>query len=185
MGIFNQIFGKNTGKEQEEPQWDKLSPEERFVLRFTSNGGRFLYAPSKDDVIVFLNAILNEENARSYQIRHEDLIPQFGAHVPMQLTPGIQPALPFLSPVEFLIEESGGISLNSNQIGQIAPENLPDITVFIATPGQLVKNIGEAMEKINRRYPKNHYPSNIRSLNHFNQAEKRFYLILNGDFKNV
>ncbi len=178
MGLFNQLFGKNTGKEPEERAWETMSPEEKFVLRFTSNGGRFLLAETHEDASVFLNAVLQEENFEKYQTKSENLLKRYHHTVDMVLTNDIQPSLPLLSEVEFLIEENGGISLNSNQIGQIALERLPEVSVFVASPAQLVQTIEDAMVKINAKYPNKQYPSNIRSITHFNQDSKRFYLIL-------
>jgi L-lactate utilization protein LutB len=182
MGWLDKFF-KGNRKENDDSLRDLsgMHPLERFVFHFSREGGKFLMAKSLDDAVKFLNFILKEENKKNYWSPDGDIIREFADRVPVNEARKPVEGEIFLSYVEYLIENIGGILFTSYNTGDLRLNDLPHTMVFVGTVKQLLPDVETAMEKVNLEY-REAYP-NVFTIHTYseepgNDFNKNVYLIL-------
>ena len=170
--------------------------EEGFTLKFTEQGGKFIYCENKEESVIVFKNILAENHWIDCEMLclHSKLQEQY-------LRPSITPtktnlnARFFLTDCEFLVAHDGSIIMCAKQIANHKLIDLPENFVIIAGTKQLTDTLSEGLKGIKHKYKKN-IPINITSIKHFkkNTADsdnsfltyglptKHVYLILIEDF---
>lgn len=192
MSLFKKLFGGGAASPDEESETElkhfvahpSISDDEIFTINFKKNGGKFLYC----------------ENLQEVKSRFEDILEEndwFESNVAC-FEPSLYPILienklnyqtakdaKFLfANCENLLAEDGAILFSSNQIKLYKPHQLPANIVILATTSQIIKNKGEGLTQINKRYEKN-FPSNITTFNYFKEAKDENFLHYGSVAKNT
>ncbi len=178
MGVFEKIFGggKKVSRDKVETQslqtpFLKLPLDERFTIRYTENGGKFIFCESFSEVLDAIRNILVEnqwQNSLLYCLnnrleeRFDDLL---------FFTNQTGESEIFFTTCEFLIAQNGSILFCSHQIKGERLSDLPDNFIVFATSSQLVESLDEGLKEIKKRYEKN-IPDNITTVNNFQKSEE-------------
>lgn len=178
MGVFNKIFGggKKGSRHKEETQsiqtpFLKLPLDERFTIRYTENGGKFIFCESFDEVLDGLRSILAENEWQNQMLyclnprieeRFEDLL---------FFTDDRNDSNVFFTTCELLIAQNGSILFCSHQIKGKRLSDLPDNFIVFATSSQLVDSLNDGLARIQQRYEKN-IPDNITTVNNFQKPDE-------------
>lgn len=85
---------------------------------------------------------------------------------------------------EFLIANTGGILISSNQIKNLNLAQLPEYIIVEAKINQFANDVSEGMSKIKAFYSKN-LPSNITTLNAKNNDKESDFLSHGNSSKNI
>ncbi len=183
MGLLDKLFPKkNADAPESEEHFISGGPLEIFVRNFTHNGGKFLMAQNEEQVRILLKAILLEEDKESYFFTDDTVKNSLLESLPS--TGKLSPDSVYVSFVEYLIKDQGGIMLSSIQTNNLSVRELPKTAVFVASPSQLVEDVGEGMSRVNKLYKvRKTDPPRVHTLHHFNEDEedtfrKNVYLIL-------
>jgi len=173
MGVFSKIFGggKRVPKDIEETgkiqtPFLKLPLDERFTIRFTENGGKFIYCDSFSEVLDALRNILleNQWHNQLLYCLNERLEERFDDL--LFLTQDRNESDIFFTTCEFLIAQNGSILFCAHQIKGKRLSDLPENFVVFATTSQLVNSLDEGLTEIKKRYLKD-IPDNITAVNNF------------------
>ncbi|RAV28380.1 LUD domain-containing protein [Sinomicrobium soli] len=163
----------------------ELPVDEKFTINFKKNGGKFIYCDSIDEIYDSFNSILLENNWKGEHIfcvnsklrqRFETLGGRFSAK--------LQDSVAFISTCENLVADNGAILVSSNQIGELKLHDLPDNLIIFATTSQLVNTIGEGLRGIKNKN-KDHIPTNITTIKHFNTQGEKNFLTYGSNSKNL
>lgn len=165
--------------------------EDKFLINFKENGGKFLYSTDFDEALSNFNEILRENNWNDAYCRSNNLKSLF-KDLNVKFSTDEKSSFGILS-CEFLVADTGAILVSSNQIGEKKLSELPHNLVIYASVGQLVNSVGDGLQKINMRRQK--IPSNITTIKNFSTNQKQsshfmnygscsknIYLILLEDF---
>jgi hypothetical protein len=196
MSIFNKLFGSKTNKQKDSQEQERgkhmpkieLPIDEKFMIEFKENGGKFLYCSDEKEVLSHFDSILaeNDWNGSECYIKNEDLINQF-TPFNLNLTRKIDKAVFFVTTVEALVAEVGALMISSNQIAEIKLNEYPENLIIVAKTSQIVKNIGDGLTDIkNKNKPR--IPSNITTIQHFKineTGEEKDFLTYGSFTKNV
>lgn len=191
MSLFKKIFGSPQPKEEEveniyNSQNDavKAPIDERFMLNFKKNGGKFIYCENLDEVKEQFENILEENDwfeseAMCFEPKLFNLLDE--NH--LQYTSITNPSFLFSS-CENLIAEEGSVFLSSNQLKQNKPNQLPTNIVVLATTSQIVESTSDGLRLIKKKYEKN-YPTNITTIKYFDKAKEEDFLQYGSTPKNL
>ena len=194
MGVFRKIFGSNIdaskSKTDEKNQSKFLdvdnSPiDEAFTINFNKNGGKFLYCENNDEVHVFLNNIIDENNwdKKKALILNKNLKEEFKnfklENVPKKGTPDF-----LFTTCESLIANDGSLLISSNQIAEKKLIELPENFIVFATTSQFVNTISEGLQLIKAKN-KSTIPSNITTIKHFKANVTNDFLSYGSSTKNL
>lgn len=203
MRFIEKLLGrriKSKGKKSYhlEDQRGKFMPppetpvDDKFILNFKENGGKFLYCSNEDDLASTFREILKEnkwhDEACCFDTKLKDKFSQFNLNFSRNLE------APFcLLSCEFLIANIGALLMSSNQIGEKSLKELPDNFVVFAGTTQIVDKLDEGLRRINLR--KEDIPTNITTIKSFQKlpddeghflsygrTSKNLYLLLLEDF---
>ena len=191
MSLFKKIFGSPQHKEEEveniyNSQNDavKAPIDERFMLNFKKNGGKFIYCENLDEVKEQFENILEENDwfeseAMCFEPKLFNLLDENR----LQYTAITNPSFLFSS-CENLIAEEGSVFLSSNQLKQNKPNQLPTNIVVLATTSQIVESTSDGLRLIKKKYEKN-YPTNITTIKYFDKAKEEDFLQYGSTPKNL
>ncbi|MDT0646114.1 LUD domain-containing protein [Zunongwangia sp. F260] len=195
MSLFSRFLNpkSKSDKKQEGPEKAdrgkympevKLPTDERFMLNFRNNGGKFLYCESNDEVLeAFDNILLEndwyEKECFCFDQGLQDKFNNFN----LDFNRSSQAAF-LLSTCEYLIANDGSILISSNQIKESKLHDLPANFVILASTSQLIDTIGEGLRGIKFRN-KQHIPSNITTIKNFETQKEGDFMSYGSSAKNL
>lgn len=153
----------------------KLPTDERFMINFKNNGGKFLYCIDDSEIQEAFDNILLENDWYEKQCCcfDEKLKSKFnGFNLDFNYSAN---ADFFLSTCEFLVANDGSILISSNQIKERKLHDLPANFIILSSTSQLIDTIGEGLRGIKFKN-KQQIPSNITTIKNFGTQKKE------GDF---
>ena len=198
MKFWNNLFGKKKIPEKGDNLQSPFMPKKKdpievnFASNFTNKGGKFLYADSETTCKSFFKKILLENkwylkdivcfDNDIYNFYELDSIEQ-------KATTEIKEKKIAFIKCEFLIANTGGILISSNQIKNLNLVQLPENIIISANTSQFANDVSEGMSMLKSFYS-NKLPTNITTLNPKNldkesdflsqgQGAKNIYLIIN------
>tara|TARA_B100001758_G_scaffold150745_1_gene129889 strand:- start:155 stop:772 length:618 start_codon:yes stop_codon:yes gene_type:complete len=184
----NQNENKNANDEYKYlPKKDELV-EERFTKNFSDNGGKFLYASSKEECNDFYKKILEENywNEKSILCFDEKIINDFLNDVDIDINKTNLNSNLFITSCEFLVAKDGSILVSAHQIKSYKVKDIPRNIIVLAKTSQLSETVSKGLEGIRIKYS-NNLPSNITSIKNFNceENEKLNFLTYGTSSKNL
>ncbi len=197
--IFNNVvenFTDDNHKHEEDivasENTQLLSIDEKFIINFKKNGGKFIYCENKEELNEQFENVLEENDwFETEAICFEPQLAPFLEENNIQFK-DVENPLFFITSCENLLADDGSILFTSNQIKQKKSAELPENIIIIATASQIIKNIDEGLEVIRKKYVTN-YPTNITTFKYFEKSKeedflnygkcpKNLYLLLLEDF---
>lgn len=162
----------------------KLPTDERFMLNFKNNGGKFLYCENDNEVLEAFDNILLENDwyETSCCCFDENLKSKFDKFN-LDFTKSGSSSF-FLSTCEYLIANDGSILISSNQIKEKKFNELPDNFIILASTSQLVDTIGEGLRGI-KSNNKQRIPSNITTIKSFETQKEGDFMSYGSSTKNL
>lgn len=165
--LFGKRFKEDKSKEEERSKYapeQELPVDERFMVNFKNNGGKFLYCLDEREVKNNFYYILKENNWDKQVCCFDQELKSLFAGFDLEFTNDLQADFCLL-PCEFLIANTGSLMLTSNQIGEKKLSQLPQDFVVLARTSQLLDTPSDALRIINTR--KQNLPSNITTIKNF------------------
>ncbi len=162
----------------------KLPTDERFMMNFKNNGGKFLYCENENEIKEAFDNILLENDWYEKQccVFDQKLADRFsGFNLEFNRSGG---AAFFLSTSEFLVANDGSILISSNQIKEQKLHELPSSFVIISSTSQLVDTIGEGLRGIKSKN-KQSIPSNITTIKNFGNQKEGDFMSYGSSTKNL
>ncbi|WP_029209529.1 LUD domain-containing protein [Aquimarina agarilytica] len=193
MSLFKRLFSSRNKPQKEEDDsfsTSKYMPEnelpvdEQFMLNFREKGGKFLYCENEKEAFETFDHILLENEWHNSEICcfEEDLQKQF-SDFNLNFSKKVNTNVYFAS-CEYLIGNSGGILVSSNQLKEKKLGELPDNFIIIAYTSQLINTISEGLKGIKNR--KNNYiPTNITTIQLFEAQKENNFLTYGSSAKNL
>lgn len=162
----------------------KLPTDERFMLNFKNNGGKFLYCENEEEVNDAFDNILLENDwyEQPTCCFDENLKARFDKFN-LEFNKSGESAF-FLSTCEYLIANDGSILISSNQIHEKRFNELPQNFIILASTSQLVDNIGEGLRGI-KFNNKERIPSNITTIKSFETKKEGDFMSYGSSTKNL
>ncbi|HET7360625.1 MAG TPA: LUD domain-containing protein [Salinimicrobium sp.] len=194
MSLFRKFLNPKSKSDQgEEPEKAdrskympdvKLPTDERFMLNFKNNGGKFLYCESAEEVQeTFDNIMLEndwyEKKCCCFDPNLKDTFNNFN----LEFTKSGEAAF-FLSTCEYLIANDGSILISSNQIKEKKLMELPYDFIILASTSQLVDAIGEGLRGIKFKN-RERLPSNITTIKNFENNKEGDFMSYGSSTKNL
>ena len=194
MNFFSKFFKNPSTKEDPKDNHSKFLPkkkaviEERFVLKFIENGGKFLYCEDLFEVQENFNLILKENEwfKDDILIINPDLKQKYNLN--NIFSHSLNEAKCFVTDCENLIANDGSILISSNQIHEKKLNEFPQSLIILADTTKLKNTISEGLSEI-KSNSKN-IPTNITTIKNFGirgkekdflrygTSSKNLYLIL-------
>ncbi len=194
MNFLSKFFNKSSSKEESKNPESKFLPkkkaviEERFILKFIENGGKFLYCENLSEVQENFDLILAENewiNQDILMIKSE-LKKEFNLN--NNFSSSLEETKCFVTDCENLIASDGSILISSNQINEKKLNEFPDNLIILSDTMKLKNNISEGLSEIKSK--NKNIPTNITTIKNFNvikgdkdflsygTSSKNLYLIL-------
>tara|TARA_B110000967_G_scaffold92971_1_gene95575 strand:- start:786 stop:1394 length:609 start_codon:yes stop_codon:yes gene_type:complete len=194
MSVFRKIFSSNTKTSEKKTDKKNQSSfleakqppvDEVFTINFNKNGGKFLYCENIDEVHIFIDKIIEENNwsKKKALIINKDFKEKFKNLKPDLLEKTDTPDFLF-TPCESLIANDGSILISSNQIAEKRLVELPENFIVFATTSQFVSTISEGLQGIKAK-SKTKIPSNITTIKHFKANDTNNFLSYGSSTKNL
>ena len=162
--------------------------EERFTKNFSENGGKFLYASTRDECNDFFQKILDENNWNKKTILcfKENLINDFFNDINFETNKTNLNSNLLITGCEFLVAKDGSILVSAHQIKSYKIKDVPINIIVLAKTSQLSETVSKGLEGIRIKYS-NNLPSNITSIKNFNceENEKLNFLTYGTSSKNL
>lgn len=193
MSLFKRFLNPKSDKEQDVPEKAergkympevKLPTDERFMLNFRNNGGKFLYCENQKEVLeAFDNILLEndwyEKECCCFDPNLKEKFKNFNLEFNKS---GNAPF--FLSTCEYLVANDGSILISSNQIKERKLHELPSNFVILSSTSQLIDSIGEGLRGIKFRN-KQRIPSNITTIKNFETQKEGDFMSYGSSTKNL
>ena len=190
LNFFSKFFKKPKSKENLRDFESKFLPkkkaviEERFILKFIENGGKFLYCENLDEVKESFNMIL-EENEWSYEdilIIDSELKKKFNLTLPSSSS--LSETKCFATNCENLIASDGSILISSNQLHTKKLNEFPRNIIILTDTRKLKNTISEGLSEIKSKNKK--IPNNISTIKNFDsRKEDKDFLSYGTSSKNL
>lgn len=173
MNLFEKLFGRTKlkrGESSEDEERGKFMPapempvDDKFLINFKENGGKFLYCTDQRDVETTFEAILDENDWADEVYCMDNNLKNLFNKFDLNFTNNGDTDFGLLT-CEYLIADTGAILLSSNQVGEKKPNELPKNLVVFAGTSQLIENLSDGLRLINTR--RNNLPTNIRAIKNF------------------
>ena len=162
--------------------------EERFTKNFSENGGKFLYASTREECNDFFQKILDENNWNKKTILcfKENLINDFFNDINFETNKTNLNSNLLITGCEFLVAKDGSILVSAHQIKSYKIKDIPINIIVLAKTSQLSETVSKGLEGIRIKYS-NNLPSNITSIKNFNceENEKLNFLTYGTSSKNL
>jgi L-lactate utilization protein LutC len=194
---FFKSFFRNKKNEDETKEKDldyKYLPkkdeyiEERFFKNFSENGGKFLYASTREECNDFFQKILDENNWNKKTILcfKKNLINDFFDDIDIETNKTNLNSNLLITGCEFLVAKDGSILVSAHQIKSYKIKDIPVNIIVLAKTSQLSETVSKGLEGIRIKYS-NNLPSNITSIKNFNceENEKLNFLTYGTSSKNL
>ena len=162
--------------------------EERFTKNFSENGGKFLYASTREECNDFFQKILDENNWNKKTILcfKKNLINDFFDDISFETNKTNLNSNLLITGCEFLVAKDGSILVSAHQIKSYKIKDIPINIIVLAKTSQLSETVSKGLEGIRIKYS-NNLPSNITSIKNFNceENEKLNFLTYGTSSKNL
>ena len=177
MNFFNNFFKKNTPKnEKGEKKQSKFLPkkkaviEERFILKFIDNGGKFIYCETIEELQENFNLILdeNEWTSEDVLIINSDLKKRY--NLSNLFSSSLEETKCFVTDCENLIASDGSVLISSNQIHEKKLSEFPESLIIISDTRKLKNSISEGLSEIKSNSES--IPTNITTIKNFNKTKE-------------
>ncbi len=162
----------------------KLPTDERFMLNFKNNGGKFLYCVDNSEIQEAFDNILMENDWYEKECCCFDpsLKEKFkGFNLDFNKSASAEF---FLSTCEFLVANDGSILISSNQIKERKLHDLPANFIILSSTSQLIDTIGEGLRGIKFKN-KQQIPSNITTIKNFETQKEGDFMSYGSSTKNL
>tara|TARA_Y200000002_G_scaffold249617_1_gene206715 strand:+ start:1241 stop:1843 length:603 start_codon:yes stop_codon:yes gene_type:complete len=194
LNFFSKFFKKSSSEKEPKSTESKFLPkkkaviEERFILKFIENGGKFLYCENLSEVQENFDLILAENewiNQDLLMIKPE-LKKEFNLN--NNFSSSLEETKCFVTDCENLIASDGSILISSNQINEKKLNEFPDNLIILSDTMKLKNTISEGLSEIKSK--SKNIPTNITTIKNFNvikgdkdflsygTSSKNLYLIL-------
>jgi L-lactate utilization protein LutB len=194
LNFFSKFFKKSSSEKETESPESKFLPkkkaviEERFILKFIENGGKFLYCENLSEVQENFDLIIAENewiNQDLLMIKSE-LKKEFSLN--NNFSSSLEETKCFVTDCENLIASDGSILISSNQINEKKLNEFPDNLIILSDTMKLKNTISEGLSEIKSK--SKNIPTNITTIKNFNvikgdkdflsygTSSKNLYLIL-------
>jgi len=194
LNFFSKFFKKSSSEKEPKSPESKFLPkkkaviEERFILKFIENGGKFLYCENLNEVQENFDLILAENewiNQDLLMIKSE-LKKEFNLN--NNFSSSLEETKCFVTDCENLIASDGSILISSNQINEKKLDEFPDNLIILSDTMKLKNTISEGLSEIKSK--SKNIPTNITTIKNFNvikgdkdflsygTSSKNLYLIL-------
>jgi len=194
LNFFSKFFKKSSSEKEPKSPESKFLPkkkaviEERFILKFIENGGKFLYCENLSEVQENFDLILTENewiNQDILMIKSE-LKKEFNLN--NNFSSSLEETKCFVTDCENLIASDGSILISSNQINEKKLKEFPDNLIILSDTMKLKNTISEGLSEIKSK--SKNIPTNITTIKNFNvikgdkdflrygTSSKNLYLIL-------
>ncbi|TRO65558.1 LUD domain-containing protein [Christiangramia sabulilitoris] len=195
MNLFKRFLNPKSKADQEQEAPEKadrgkympevkLPTDERFMLNFKNNGGKFLYCVDDSEIREAFDNILMENDWYEKQCCcfDEKLISKFkGFNLAFNKSADAEF---YLSTCEFLVANDGSILISSNQIKERKLHELPANFIILASTSQLIDTIGEGLRGIKFKN-KQQIPSNITTIKNFETQKEGDFMTYGSSTKNL
>ena len=162
----------------------KLPTDERFMLNFKNNGGKFLYCESNEELIeAFENIMLENDWYEKQACCFDKNLRERFSDQNLEFTNSGEAAF-FLGTCEYLIANDGSILISSNQIKEKKLRELPYDFVILASTSKLVDAIGEGLRGIKFKN-RDRIPSNITTIKNFETNKEGDFMSYGSSTKNL
>lgn len=141
--------------------------EEAFTLKFTQQGGKFLYCENTEEAVRAFDNVIQEKKWTSSEMLCFDngLLEKFERDDITPTKTNLNARF-FLTSCEFLVAHDGSIIMCDKQIANHKLSDLPECFVIFAGTKQLTDTLSEGLKGIKHKYKKK-IPINITSIKHF------------------
>jgi hypothetical protein len=193
LKFFNNLFKgnprTNKSKEDQEREQSKFMPkvkvaiEERFIINFIDNGGKFLYSENYNELNENLSLILKENNwiKEDLLIINDKIKSNY--KLPNSIKVNQENSKCFVTDCENLIANDGSVLISSNQIEEKNLSDFPNNLIILSDTKKFKNNIGEGLAEIKLKSKK--IPSNITTIKNFHVSQEKDFLSYGTNAKNL
>tara|TARA_A100001015_G_scaffold241709_1_gene275989 strand:+ start:349 stop:954 length:606 start_codon:yes stop_codon:yes gene_type:complete len=195
LNFFSKFFKKSSSEKESNRPESKFLPkkkaviEERFILKFIENGGKFLYCENLIEVQENFDLILaeNEWINQDLLMIKSKLKKEFNLNN-NNFSSSLEETKCFVTDCENLIASDGSILISSNQINEKKLNEFPDNLIILSDTMKLKNTISEGLSEIKSK--SKYIPTNITTIKNFSvikgdkdflrygTSSKNLYLIL-------
>ena len=176
MNFFSNFFKKSSSKEEIKKSESKFLPkkkaviEERFILKFIDNGGKFIYCETIEELQENFNLILdeNEWTNEDILIINSDLKKRY--NLSNLFSSSLEETKCFVTDCENLIASDGSVLISSNQIHEKKLSEFPESLIIISDTRKLKNSISEGLSEIKSN--SDSIPTNITTIKNFNKTKE-------------
>ena len=176
MNFFSNFFKKSSSKEEIKKSESKFLPkkkaviEERFILKFIDNGGKFIYCETIEELQENFNLILdeNEWTSEDILIINSDLKKRY--NLSNLFSSSLEETKCFVTDCENLIASDGSVLISSNQIHEKKLSEFPESLIIISDTRKLKNSISEGLSEIKSNSDR--IPTNITTIKNFNKTKE-------------
>ena len=193
MNFFNNLFkgnsSRNKSKEDQEREQSKFMPkvkvaiEERFIINFIDNGGKFLYSENYNELNENLSLILKENNWVKEDLLITNNKIKSNYKLPNSIKVNQENSKCFVTDCENLIADDGSILISSNQIEEKNLSDFPNNLIILSETTKFKNSIGEGLAEIKSKSKK--IPSNITTIKNFQISQEKDFLSYGTSAKNL
>ena len=193
MKFFNNLFKgnprTNKSKEDQEHEQSKFMPkvkvaiEERFIINFIDNGGKFLYSENYNELNENLSLILKENNWIKEDLLIINNKIKSNYKLPNSIKVNQENPKCFVTDCENLIANDGSVLISSNQIEEKNLSGFPNNLIILSDTKKFKNNIGEGLAEIKSKSKK--IPSNITTIKNFHISQEKGFLSYGTNAKNL
>ncbi|MBC8300372.1 MAG: lactate utilization protein B/C [Pelagibacterales bacterium] len=193
MNFFNNLFKGNSSrrisKEDQEREQSKFMPkvkvaiEERFIVNFIDNGGKFLYSENYNELNENLSLILKENNWVKEDLLITNNKIKSNYKLPNSIKVNQENSKCFVTNCENLIADDGSILISSNQIEEKNLSDFPSNLIILSETTKFKNSIGEGLAEIKSKSKK--IPSNITTIKNFQISQEKDFLSYGTSAKNL
>jgi len=193
LKFFNSLFKGNSSrkksKEDQEREQSKFMPkvkiviEERFIINFIDNGGKFLYSENYNELNENLSLILKENSwvKEDLLITNNKIKSEY--KLPNSIKVNQENSKCFVTDCENLIADDGSILISSNQIEEKNLSDFPSNFIILSDTTKFKNSIGEGLAEIKLKSKK--IPSNITTIKNFQISQEKDFLSYGTSAKNL
>ena len=193
MNFFNNLFkgnsSRNKSKEDQEREQSKFMPkvkvaiEERFIINFIDNGGKFLYSENYNELNENLSLILKENSWVKEDLLITNNKIKSNYKLPNSIKVNQENSKCFVTNCENLIADDGSILISSNQIEEKNLSDFPSNLIILSETTKFKNSIGEGLAEIKSKSKK--IPSNITTIKNFQISQEKDFLSYGTSAKNL
>ena len=193
MNFFNNLFkgnsSKRISKEDQEREQSKFMPkvkvaiEERFIINFIDNGGKFLYSENYNELNKNLSLILKENSWVKEDLLITNNKIKSNYKLPNSIKINQENSKCFVTNCENLIADDGSILISSNQIEEKNLSDFPSNLIILSETTKFKNSIGEGLAEIKSKSKK--IPSNITTIKNFQISQEKDFLSYGTSAKNL